>query len=102
MGGTSQACCSLGGDELVERVQAWRDVSSRAIARDVHANRVSSVYPSEPGLVQRLRALIAAESECCAFLGFTIEEGPTETIVELAFPPEARALVERVVPAPAA
>ncbi len=92
--------CSLDGGEFVERVQAWRDVSTRAIAREMHTDRIRSIYPSEPALLARLRQLIAAEGECCAFLKFKVSEGPSETVVELAFPPEAAALIEQVVPEP--
>ncbi|HEX2058721.1 MAG TPA: hypothetical protein VHI71_10160 [Actinomycetota bacterium] len=93
---TNAGGCTLNADELVERVGAWREVSSRALSREVHADGVRSVYPSEPALVQTLRRLIAAEAGCCSFLEFSVSEGPTETVVELGFPPHARALVEQV------
>jgi hypothetical protein len=97
---THQCGCTLNGDDLAERVQAWREVSSRATSRRIHGDRISSIYPSEPELVHRLRDLIDAEGACCSFLSFTVTEGPAETIVELTFPAEARALVEGIIPAP--
>lgn len=97
---TDPSTCSLDGSELVDRARAWQDVLSRALSRETYEGRVLSIYPSEPALLQRLRRLIAAEAECCSFLNFTVTEGPTETIVELTFPPEAREVVDRVVPAP--
>lgn len=95
-----QCGCTLSGDELAERVRAWREVSSRSVSRRVEGDRISSVYPSDPELVHRLRDLIDAEAECCSFLSFTVTEGPVETIVDLTFPPDARALVEGVFSAP--
>ncbi len=96
---TDSTTCTLGSDDLAERVRAWRAVSALATSRRVEATRVTSVYPSDPALVRRLRELVEAEGRCCGFLEFTIDEGPAETVVELSFPPEARALIEAILPA---
>ncbi len=98
MNRTEPVACSLGSGELVDRRGAWRDVASHALSRDVGIDRIVSVYPSDNALLNRLRELIAAEGQCCEFLRFTVTEGPTETVVELTFPPEARALVEGLLP----
>lgn len=96
---TNPGGCTLTANDLVERVAAWRNLSSRALSRDVQHDRIVSVYPSEQGVLRTLRGLIAAEAECCAFLKFIVKEGPDETVVELSFPPEARPLIESVIPA---
>ena len=93
---TNPAGCTLDASELVERIAEWREVSSQAISRSVEAEKITSRYPSDPELLKRLRQLIAAEAECCAFLRFTIQEGEHQTVVELAFPAEARPLIEAV------
>jgi hypothetical protein len=93
--------CKLDHTEMAARLAAWREVSGRAVSRVVEGTRITSVYPSDPDVVRRLRDLIAAEAECCDFLAFTVTEGPLETRVELDFPGEARALIDMVIPAPA-
>ncbi|MDQ4025525.1 MAG: hypothetical protein M3217_08555 [Actinomycetota bacterium] len=92
--------CTLDNGEMAERVNEWRAVSSRAISREVHAGKITSAYPPDPDLIGRLKALIAAEAVCCSFLEFTIEEQRHQTMVELTFPEEAKALVESVIAAP--
>ncbi|MDQ3964549.1 MAG: hypothetical protein M3277_11670 [Actinomycetota bacterium] len=94
---TSPDACTLDRTKLAERIADWREVSSQAISRRVETDRITSTYPSDPQLLKRLRDLIAAEEECCAFLHFTIQEGERQTVVELAFPPDARPLIEAVV-----
>ncbi len=93
--------CTLSGDEMIERVTAWRDVSSRAISRELHDDRLTSVYPPDGELLRRLKDLIAAEATCCSFLEFSLREEVHQTIVELTFPEEARSLVESVIALPA-
>ncbi|HWC14219.1 MAG TPA: hypothetical protein VG929_06460 [Actinomycetota bacterium] len=85
--------CTLGSDELVERVSAWRDITSHAISRHVEADRVTSVYPKDADLLARLQRLIAAEASCCSFLKFTIEQRAEDILVQLTFPEDARRLV---------
>ena len=92
--------CTLESSELIERIAEWREVSSQAISRRVEAERITSTYPPDPDLLERLQDLIAAEAECCAFLDFTIQEGERQTVVELAFPADARPLIEAVMAPP--
>ena len=88
--------CTLDGGEMVERMNAWRAVTSQALSREVRSDRITSVYPPEPDLIDRLKHLVAAEAVCCPFFEFTIQEQPHRTVVELTFPEEARSLVESV------
>ena len=89
--------CTLASDEMLERVSAWREVSSHAISRQIEADRITSVYPNDADLLRRLENLIAAEALCCSFLKFTINQQKDHTLVELRFPPEARPLLEAVI-----
>jgi len=92
--------CTLDSGEMVQRVNAWREVSSRAITRKVDSTKITSEYPPEPRLVQQLKDLIAAEAVCCSFLKFDLREERHRTVVELEFPEDARALVESVIALP--
>ena len=98
---TNPSGCALDSGEMIERVKAWRAVSSRALAREVYSDRITSIYPSDPALIGQLKDLIAAEAICCSFLKFSMKEEAGETIVELSFPEEARPVVESVIAAPA-
>ena len=78
--------CSLDGPELVERMEQWTQLASRATSRRVEKTRVVSTYPRSEDLLQQLRGLIAAEAECCSFMQFTIDEHEDEFEVELRVP----------------
>ena len=80
--------CSLAGDELIERLGEWSTVASQATSRHVEEGRIVSTYPPDEDLIRRLRALIAAEAECCSFMEFHVKEGPDQVVVELRVPDE--------------
>ena len=78
--------CSLEGAELLDRIEAWREIVPRATTRGVENDRVVAVYPKDAQLLGRLRALVAAEAECCSFLLFDVEETPDAIVTELRLP----------------
>ena len=78
--------CSLPGPELLDRIEAWRDVVARATSRGIENDRVVAVYPKDARLLGRLRELVAAEAECCSFLLFDVEETPDAIVTELRLP----------------
>ena len=93
--------CSLDSSEMVERVTAWRAITSQAISREVDVDRITSIYPSDPDLLGRMKDLIAAEAICCSFLNFKLREEEHQFVVQMSFPKEARSLVESVIALPA-
>jgi hypothetical protein len=78
--------CRLDGAELIDRIEAWREVAQRATSRGVEDDRVVAVYPNDAHLLDRLRELIAAEAECCSFLNFSLEQTPDAILTELRLP----------------
>jgi hypothetical protein len=80
--------CTLDGPDLVNRIEAWREVVARATTRRVEDGRVVAVYPKDAQILARLRELIAAEAECCSFLHFRLEETPDAILTELRLPEE--------------
>jgi hypothetical protein len=78
--------CSLDGADLLDRVEAWREVVARAARHDVEDGRVVAVYPRDAQLLGRLRELVAAEAECCSFLRFDVEETRDAIVTELRLP----------------
>jgi len=78
--------CRLDGAELADRIEAWREVVQRATSRGLEDDCVVAVYPNDAQLLDRLRELIAAESECCSFLHFSLKETPDAILTELRLP----------------
>ena len=94
MSASSSCACMLEGNELDERLAAWRELTNLATESKVHRDRVTSLYPSDPALIARLQELIAAEGKCCNFLEFTVTTDPAGTTVEMTWPPGADELIE--------
>jgi hypothetical protein len=80
--------CTLEGDQLLGRIQAWQEVVNRATSRRAEDGRLTATYPNDPQLLQELRDLIDAEAECCPFLDFRLEERPDRIVTELRLPQE--------------
>jgi hypothetical protein len=94
---TPLSACTLEGDELVARMHAWQQVTSRATSRRVEATRIIATYPNDARLVEQLRELIDAEAACCSFLKFTLEERPDSVVTELRFPEEMPAPIKTLI-----
>jgi hypothetical protein len=43
-------------------------------------------FRPDPSLRERLEAVVAAESECCAFLDFEVEHGDDATVLTISAP----------------
>ena len=63
---------ALGGDGLVNATEE----PGRAVLR----------FRPDPSVRERVEALVAAESECCAFLDFELEHGHTATVLTISAP----------------
>jgi len=51
------------------------------------------VFTDDPGTERALRAVIAAESACCAFLRMDLHRGAGGLVLEIAGPPDARPII---------
>jgi hypothetical protein len=87
MSGTPPIACSLTAAELPAR-----EAQIRALGRDglvaaaEEADRVVLRFRPDPEIRERVAAIVAAESECCAFLDFTIEHDDGATVLTIAAP----------------
>ena len=71
---------ALAADGLIDRTPT--DAGLRVRLRDT------------PEVEQRTRELVAAESECCAFLDFTLDREGGELVLDIAGPEDARPVIE--------
>ena len=66
------ACCTLGTDELRQRLTEWRGLRDRAESIDRMDEGVRiGLAPEE--VVEAIARLVALESACCPFYRFTLE-----------------------------
>ena len=71
---------ALAADGLIDRTPT--DAGLRLRLRDT------------PEIEQRTRELIAAESDCCAFLDFTLDRDSGELVLDISGPDAARPVIE--------
>jgi hypothetical protein len=76
--------CSLSGPELEERLE---EIS--AAGRDAVRVGDELHFPADAATRERLEAIIAAESRCCAFLSFELRESGEELALSISAPKEA-------------
>ncbi len=86
--------CSLDPAALAARLAEWGELDRAALSRRTTAEGVEVRYPLEPGLAERLLALIAAEAECCPFLAFDLSRANGDLVLEISGPGEARPVIE--------
>jgi hypothetical protein len=76
------------------RVGEWTSLARRALVkREPHPSGVSLRYRRDANVEGELRRLIALEIECCAFLGFDLEERPDHLSLTVSGPEEAIPLI---------
>ena len=71
---------ALAADGLLDRTPT--DAGVRVRLRDT------------PEIEQRTRDLVAAESQCCAFLDFALERDETGLVLDIAGPDEAQPVID--------
>ena len=71
---------ALAADGLIERTAT--DAGLRVRLRD------------SPEIERRTRELVAAESECCAFLDFRLDRDDGELVLDISGPEDARPVIE--------
>lgn len=92
--------CFLSADELPERLAEISAIGKEALlgATQEGALRFRADQPTR----QRLESIIAAESQCCSFLGFELAEERGELVLTVTAPEGAEAIAQDLVDAFAA
>jgi hypothetical protein len=87
--------CTLSPDRMRDRAALIDGLARDAlIAREEIAGGVRSRLRDAPGVERRARELVAAETECCAFLSFELERHGGELWLDVTGAPEARPVIE--------
>jgi hypothetical protein len=76
MGGTTPIACALGAGEFAGRI-ALISALNQAALRSHSREHYSLLLQYAPSASADVRALVAQERECCAFLHFHVDETPT-------------------------
>jgi hypothetical protein len=79
--------CSLSATDLAERGKQLRALGADGLvsASEEPGRAVLSFRP-DAEIRERLAVIVAAESECCAFLDFRLEHGPDASVLTITAP----------------
>ena len=92
--------CSLGTDELTERLAEISALGRGSLLSVDAAGHMH--FRADEATRQRLEAIIAAESRCCSFLSFELREEAGARVLAITAPDDAKPLALDLVKAFAA
>jgi hypothetical protein len=87
MSQTPPLACTLGPAEMPERAAAIRALGRDALLSVERSEAWTRLrFRHDPAIRARVETIIAAESTCCAFLGFELSEAKDAIVVTLEAP----------------
>ena len=87
--------CTLDGAAMSDRLAEIAALGSDALVdRQVRPGLATLRFAAREGVRERVDAIVAAESTCCAFLRFDVSEEPGAIVVRVATPEDAQVLLE--------
>jgi hypothetical protein len=80
--------CTLGAIDGAERSRRWRQLAADAapVTRRTEG-QLEIRYQPGPGVLDELRALAAAEAECCSFVAWAVTEQAGHPTLVVTAPP---------------
>jgi hypothetical protein len=89
--------CTLGAIDGADRSRRWRQLAADAapVARRAEG-RLEVRYQPGPGVADELRALAAAEAECCSFVGWAVTEQAGHPTLVVSAPADAPGNIEPI------
>lgn len=92
--------CSLSAAELSVRLAEIADLG-RAALLEVHAEgtRAELRFAGESDVRERIDAIVAAESICCAFLTMRVSDAPPDVVLSVEAPQGAAIAVRQLIDA---
>lgn len=85
--------CSLGPEDVPDRLAAWQAVLDRVVAREPVEGGVRLLFGHADALAGELAELAAAEQACCAFFDFSVRIAASGLALEVRAPDGATELV---------
>ncbi len=90
--------CTLGADDVPQRVSQWHAVAAAAVARSATEAGVRLTLPPSADLASRVASLAAAETRCCSFFRMTLTMASDALTLDIECPTAARPLLEELLP----
>ena len=92
--------CSLSAGELPVRLAEMSALGHEALLDVDQSDLIATLrFAATAGIGDRLAAIVAAESECCAFLQMELREDAGQLALTITAPPGARPVLDDLVAA---
>ena len=92
--------CSLSASDLTERLAEMSVLGREALLDAAVAGRRATLrFETSAGVRERVAAIAAAESECCAFLTIAVGERPGAVVLTIDAPAGAEPVLHEMVAA---
>jgi hypothetical protein len=92
--------CSLDATEFPRRLAEMGDVGRAALVDVTHDEvRADLRFAAGNGIRERIEAIVAAESDCCAFLTMSVEDAPDVVVLTIDAPDGAGPILTALVDA---
>ena len=95
--------CSLNATELPRRLAEMGELGSSALQSVERSPTIAALhFRRGDGTRERLKAIVAAEASCCAFLDMTLRDSRDALVLTISAPPDAALVLDELVAAFAA
>jgi hypothetical protein len=92
--------CSLSATDLPTRLQEMTDLGRDALLdSDLDGARARLRFAAGVGIRERVEAIVAAESSCCAFLTMLVTDEPDAVVLTVDAPEDAEPVLAELVDA---
>ena len=83
--GSIPIACELGAGDLAEQAERWKQLWRAAgVERTETDTGLRLAYRDEPAVERELRALVAVESECCAWVSWNVRRDGGKLVLDAA------------------
>ena len=90
--------CSLDATEFPQRLSEMADLGRAALADiDQDEKRAELRFAAGQGIRERVEAIVAAESQCCAFLTMRVDDALDLVVLTIEAPEGAEAILAELV-----
>jgi hypothetical protein len=92
--------CSLSAAELPARLAEMTALGSEALIDIERSDQIATLrFDRSPGIADRVAAIVAAESECCAFLRTELSDDAGRLVLTITAPPGGEPVLDDLVAA---
>ena len=91
---TTPIACTLTPGQYQSRTAEMAALAARALrSREQTEQGERLTFDTSPEVERELRAVVAAEAGCCAFLSMDVQRGEGELVLDISGPQDARPII---------